>query len=498
MPRPRLRTLRLLFAAGLIAGTASIAGPVRAAEAPDTTKMEFTAFRAGGLPIVPGQDFTLKVRIWTGVGPLDSIVEMVSGTPTVLGSPSFNPDGSVNGDPAFGATLTVADPSNGHHDYQAIFAADATYDAVTLELGVDVDPVDMTVSVSADVNPVQRNHAVTLTAAIDGPGTGQPITGDVLWRDTDSNALLPDGDASDLTVTFTPSAAGTRHIRAEYAGDETHAPANSAPYTLTVTNDSVQASGVTIDLATFYPFKDGYRDVVRAKGTRIEPASVKVTIYNASNRVVRTISIARAAGAYSIPWNGRSNGGTLQVAGRYKIVQLLTDAAGTKLTVSKFVTLSRKKLVYSTKYVTKNGSSITAAGTLGNGSIAVSKSTGVARLRASYGSWAGAGYQFSLPSATVYKSIAFQVYVKSPLATVQNYIGIQNFKTCSVGAGWDETCFDHWRSIGSSSSSPVWMTSSGSANNNRSGRTARGMISVYYGTAYVYKARIKVVVGVLK
>ena len=199
-------------------------------------------------------------------------------------------------------------------------------------------------------------------------------------RDTDTDSLINESDAADLTLTFAPSAVGTRHIRAEYAGDATHAAANSEIYSLMVTDDFVQAGGVTIDLATFYPYKDGYRDVVRAEGNRLEPAAVRVSIYNSSNRVVRTISIARASGSYSIPWNGRSNGGTLQPAGRYKIAQQLTDAAGMKLTVSKFVTLSSKRLVYSTKYVTKNGSSIAAAGHVGNGSVAVSTSTGVGRL----------------------------------------------------------------------------------------------------------------------
>lgn len=498
MPRPQLRALRFLVTLTFLAATAFAAAPARAATPVDTSKMEFSAFRGGGLPLVPGQDFTLQLRKWTGTGPLNMFAEVISGTPDSLGTPTFSPDGSVNGEPSSSATLTISDPTKGHHDYQAVFDADVDFEAVTVELGVDVDPVEMTVTVFASVNPVQRNHATTLSAQFDGLGTGVAITGDLVWRDTDSNSVLETDDPSvDTTLVLTPAVVGTRHIRAEYEGDETHAAANSSIYALTVTNDFVQASGVTIDLATFYPYKDGYRDVVRAKGTRLEPASVKVSIYNSSNRVVRTISLARASGAYSIPWNGRSNGGTLQPAGRYKIVQQLTDAAGMKLTVSKFVTLSSKRLVYATKYVTKNGSSITAAGHVGNGSVAVSTSTGIARLRASSGSWAGAGYQFSLPSAIVYRSIAFQAYVKGPLSVPTNLIGMQNFKLCSLSV-WNEGCFDHWAAAGSSSTSPTWRTSSGSANNNRTGRTARGMLSVYFGTVYVYKVRIKVVIGVLK
>ena len=78
-----------------------------------------------------------------------------------------------------------------------------------------------------------------------------------MWRDTDTDSLINESDAADLTLTFAPSAVGTRHIRAEYAGDATHAAANSEIYSLMVTDDFVQAGGVTIDLATFYPYKDG-------------------------------------------------------------------------------------------------------------------------------------------------------------------------------------------------------------------------------------------------
>ena len=498
MPRLPLRALRLLFAATFLGATFLVAGPARAATPVDTSKMEFTASRGVGLALVPGQDFTLQLRMWTGAGPLDMFAEVISGTPNSLGTPTFSPSGSVNGDPAFSASVTVSNPSGGHHTYQAIFDADSDFDAVTVTLEVDIDPVPTSVSIVASVNPVQTNHTSTLSAQIDGGNAGTPLTGSLEWRNADNDAVLQTDDVEvDQSYPATPTTVGIKHYEAEYSGDTTHEGSTSAVFDLTATNDFVQATGVTIDVATFYPVRDGYRDYVHAKGNRLEPVSVRVLIYDSSNRVVRTLTLARAAGGYSITWNGRSTSGALQPAGRYKIVQQLTDAAGMKLTVAKFVTLSLKKLVYSTKYVTKNGSAITAAGHVGSASVAVS-STGIARLRASSGGWAGAGYQFSLPSAISYRSIAFQAYVKSPLTVPPNTIAIQNFKTCSISAGWNEGCFDHHAGIGTSSSSLVWKTSTGSATNNRYGRTARGMVSVYSGTVYVYKVRIKVVIGVLK
>jgi len=498
MPRPPLRGFRLLFVVAFLAATAFAASPVRAATPVDTSAMAFTATRAAGLALVPGQDFTLQLRKWTGTGPLDMFAEVVGGTANSLGTPTFTPSGSMNGEPAFSAMVTVSNPTSGHHIYRAIFDADGTYDAVTVTLEVDVDPEPTSVSIQASVNPVQTNHTSTLSAQIDGGNAGTPLTGSLEWRNADTAAVLQTDDVEvDQTYPATPTTVGIKHYEAEYSGDTTHEGSTSAVFDLTATNDFVQATGVTIDVATFYPVRDGYRDYVHAKGNRLEPVSVRILIYNSSNRIVRTLTLARAAGGYSITWNGRSTSGALQPAGRYKIVQQLTDAANMKLTVSKYVTLSLKKLVYSTKYVTKNGSAITAAGHVGNGSIAVS-STGIARLRASSGGWAGAGYQFSLPSAITYRSIAFQAYVKSALSVPPNTIGIQNFNTCSVSSGWNQGCFDHIAGIGTSSGSLVWKTSTGSATNNRSGRTARGMVSVYYGTVYVYKVRIKVVIGVLQ
>ena len=497
MPRLPLRALRLLFAAAFLGATFFVAGPARAATPVDASKVQFQAFRSFGYDLVPGEDFFLRLTIWTGAGPFNQFAEVISGTPTALPAPTWVP-GTMNGEPSSEGTLTITDPTAGHHIYKAMFDADGTYDALTVTLEVDVDPVPTSVSIMASVNPVQTNHTSTLSAQIDPGNAGTPLTGSLEWRNADTAAVLQTDDVEvDQSYPATPTTAGVKHFEAGYSGDTTHEGSTSATFDLTATNDFVQATGVTIDIATFYPVRDGYRDYVHAKGNRLEPASVRVLIYDATNHVVRTLTLARASGGYSIAWNGRSTSGALQQAGRYKIVQQLTDVAGMKLTVAKFVTLSLKKLVYSTKYVIKNGSAITAAGHVGSASVTVS-STGIARLRASSGGWAGAGYQFSLPSAIVYRSIAFQAYVKSPLTVPPNTIGIQNFKTCPISTGWNEGCFDHRAGIGTSSSSLVWKTSTGSATNNRSGRTARGMVSVYVGTVYVYKVRIKVVIGVLK
>lgn len=499
MPRPRLRALRSLMAMTLVAGTTMAAGiQPQATMPPLEDGISFWAERTPNFPIVPGQAFDLVVVRNVAVGPLH-FAEVVDGTPVDLGpAGSWEPSGDINGLPGFRTTFQISNPTEGTHTYQAIFDDDGTNPAITKSTEVDVAKVPTNITIQVFDNPTQTNHEVVFSPGLHTDGSGVPPTGDFIWRDMDTDTVIQSRPVTDQVLRFTPTAPGTRHIRAEYSGAETYEASVSEVVTLIVTNDRVEASGVTIDVSNFYPYKDGYRDVVKAKGTRLEPASVAVTIYNSSNRRVRNMSLARASGAYAIAWNGRSNAGNLQPAGKYRIVQVLTDAAGMKLTVTKYVNLSNKRIYYSTKYVTKNGSSISVTGREGNASISVSTSTGVARIRASNGSWAGAGYQFTLPSATLYKSISFQAQVKGALSVPTNWIGIQNFKTCALSVGWVEDCFERWEAIGSGSGQPEWHWTSGSATNNRTGRTARGIVSVYYGTVYVYKVRMKVTIGVLK
>ena len=498
MPRPRLRALRFLVASTLLAGTTMAANQPQATMPPLEDGISFWAERTPNFPIVPGQSFDLVVVRNVPVGPLH-FAEVVDGTPVDLGpAGTWEPWGEVNGSPGFRTKFQISNPTEGTHAYQAIFDDDGTHQAITKSTEVEVSKVPTSITIQVFYNPTQTNHEVVFSPGLHTDGSGVQLTGDFIWRDMDTDTVIKSGTVNDQVLQFTPTSPGTRHIRAEYSGAETYEASVSDVVALVVTNDRVEASGVTIDVSNFYPYRDGYRDVVKIKGTRLEPASVAVSIYNSSNRRVRTMSLARASGAYTLSWNGRSNGGTLQPAGKYRIVQLLTDAAGMRLTVTKYVNLSNKRIYYSTKYVTKNGSSISAVGQVGSASTTVSMSTGIARMRASSGSWTGAGYQFSLPSATVYKSISFQAYTKGGLSVPTNYIGIQNFKTCAPSYGWHEECFERWRAIGSSTGRPVWAGTSGSVTNNRTGRTARGIISVYYGTVYVYKVRMKVVVGVLK
>jgi hypothetical protein len=104
-----------------------------------------------------------------------------------------------------------------------------------------------------------------------------------------------------------------------------------------------------------------------------------------------------------------------------------------------------------------------------------------------------------VPSATLYKSLAFQVYMQGGSYIAPNTIKMQNFSTCPLSGGdWDTGCCDRAAALGADSSARSWASTKGSTTNHWSGHTVRGLVSVYGGSYYIYKARAKVTYGILK
>ena len=109
------------------------------------------------------------------------------------------------------------------------------------------------------------------------------------------------------------------------------------------------------------------------------------------------------------------------------------------------------------------------------------------------------GWEFVLPSATVYRSVTFQVDAKSPLSVPPTYLGMQNFTTCARVAGtWYDTCFDRWKAIGNATGARAWFSTATTAAADRSGRYVRGIVDVSSGTTTVYGARLLVVYQTLQ
>src|SRR6185369_8974009 len=108
-------------------------------------------------------------------------------------------------------------------------------------------------------------------------------------------------------------------------------------------------------------------------------------------------------------------GGTLLAAGKYRIVQTLIDAAANRLTATTYVNLSRKKLTWYTSTKTLYGSQFTIHGDPGDGSVSTTRSSFYRGVRLTSGhAWVAVAYTFTVPSATVYKTVTFKTYGRSP------------------------------------------------------------------------------------
>jgi len=393
----------------------------------------------------------------------------------------------------------------GTYTYKATYSGNATTEGSSDQVTFEVDdpppgPSSSITTLTAPSTVLVGSDAI-LTANVSAPAgyeTGAtidftPISGG--GEPCDDVAV----DTAGTTCTLNGLVPGTYVYEATYSGNGTTLGSTSQQVSFDVTDlpdTTLDASGVGTDVTTFYPVKDGYRDTLKVKGVRNEPTTVLIRIYKPTGTRILSTTLAMAAGAYTYSWSGRDSHGDVRAAGKYKVVQTLRDGAGNALVVTKYVTLSHKKLVTKTKYVTKKGLSITAASV---GNIFVSKSLGYAKLKGTSSNPARAGYAFTIPSAIVYKSISFQIYGTGPTTSPLSKIGLQNWSWpgCEDPSGdWAYWCFDHMKSWSGKSS--AWHATSGSVTTNRRGTKGRGMIESSHGTVVVKKVRVKVVYRVLE
>jgi hypothetical protein len=399
------------------------------------------------------------------------------------------------------ATFELTDLPSGVHTYEARFPGSAMFLPAMVSASVSIGPQRSVLAFVMDENPVlttqQPIGRVDLSVERKGSGSPNPMptpSGTLEIRRQSDGFVL--GSATvDRTgryfITLPTQPAGSIALLAAYSGDSNYDPDVDGPVTLVVQADTVQAIGVGVSYTTFYPVKDGYRDTVAIKGTRQEPSSVIVRVYNSSNHIVKGYTVTSGTGSYSVSWNGRNSAGTILAAGAYRVVQTLTDEVGTKLVVTKNVTLSHKKLYYYTKTLTKLAKSVSSAGTASGGKITV-YSDGSLKLYGGMG-WAGAGWQFTLPSAPVFKSISMGAYGYTGAPPGQ--MGAQNFNLCAYSSNWNTGCFDRWTSLKTTTS---WASRSLSTTANRYNRAVRVAVSQQYGSSRVYKVRVIVTYGLLK
>ena len=268
-------------------------------------------------------------------------------------------------------------------------------------------------------------------------------------------------------------ALGIRNITAVYTPAGTSHSADTSPAVpVNLVANVVEAAQLAPSLATFYPYKDGYKDTTSLRGRRDEPASVTVKIYSPTGTLVRTLTVASASGSWSVPWNGRNTAGTRVAAGKYKIVQYANDGISTRKFTSQYVTVSAKRIYTYTKTL-KQSLAQRDAGSPAKGWV---------------------GWKFTLPSATVYKKLVFGVYGKTT-GYPPGIFGPHHYGLCPSTTRWD--WYDCTAPYQTFPTSLGWKNVTGSVTANRHGTTVKMYAVGGYKTGVNY-ARVVVTYGVLK
>jgi hypothetical protein len=340
-------------------------------------------------------------------------------------------------------------------------AADATLD---FTVG---DTTATTVTLSK--TKAYSDQLVTATAKVTGPAG---LTGGTLKiRDVTTSVVLGSVAVTSSVRSLSVSkkfAAGAHWIVAEYSGAPRFAP-SIVGQTLTVIADTgVALLATTPASQTFYPYRDAYKDTVQVGGTLDERATVSISIYRPTGGRIVLTSLGWKTGVYRYTWNGRNSSGTMYAVGKYKVVQTLRDSTGHVRSVTSYVTISAKRLYTTTTYL--------------NRTTPTKRTT----------SWIG--WQFTLPSATIYKSLVFQVYGRS-LRVPGASLGGWDTRRCGWSAPWSPNCVGSWGSLGFTT---AWYSRTLSPTYNRSGPYVRGIAATTYGSGVVYKVRLKVVYGILR
>jgi hypothetical protein len=431
--------------------------------------------------LLPGEGTMLTARVAVANPPASYAIsgsvdfyETSGGTQQLLGASAL----TYTGNPTWNtATFAVQSVSAGTHTYEARFTGTSTLAANSVPLSVTAGPQLSAVGLTLEPNPsLNTEHAtaqVWLSTFRNGDLSGglPAPTGTLMVKAQPAGTVIgtiPVTGNGQHTLELPLYPVGTRQISVEYSGDSNFLAASSAVETLSIVQDVTDAVA-TVQYTTFYPYKDGFRDTDAIRGTRNEPASVAIRVVSPTGRTVKTGSIASGTGAYSFTWTGRNSAGTMLASGTYTVTQTLTGADGSKLVVVSKVVLSAKRLYTTSKSLTQ---------------------TFPTQVDFAGGGWAG--WQFTLPSAAVYRKLVFAVDAKSNKPVGR--FGPQSYTKCSadlVGPG----CVSP---VASLTTTRGWRSVTGSVSTNRNGRQVRIFVWQPGGTVWVWRARVTVTYAILK
>src|SRR4029079_7055902 len=167
-------------------------------------------------------------------------------------------------------------------------------------------------------------------------------------------------------------ALGTHDLRAELTGDATFVPATLEATLEVVPDTEVNANPFPLNLTTFYPLADGYKNRLKISGQCIEYVSCLPTIeaYTKDGRMVRRWTLrARTVNPYAVIWDGRTATGTLLQAGTYRIRHVIRDWKNNLVTYDQWVVLSHREVRRVIVSVSRPGDAYTSSHRSGTGRI---------------------------------------------------------------------------------------------------------------------------------
>jgi hypothetical protein len=395
------------------------------------------------------------------------------------------------------ATATVSTLPIGTFQVYAIYYGTADYAVSTSAPRTHrVAKIPTSATLTKYTNTIRQHDVALLDVAMkthphaNVPGPIPAPTGSWTYkRTTDGVTSIMGYRPGGLTASMSTAAlpVGTHDITATYSSDAIYAATTTNTLRVVVLPDIAQASGFATSTSTFYPVVDGYRDTVGITGRLEEPATVEITVRNANGTLVRTLAVSRRTGTYSQGWDGKNSSGTLLAAGTYAIRQVVKDDYGNTLTWNGSVVLSRKKLVEKTGSKTRYANDYQAVGRSGTTTLAKSPiyANGLRIQTRSVGGYVALGYEFTLPSATVYSKLQLRVYGRGGTAE----FGLQDMTL----PGWDpgdDWIIDAFSPIVSTSSSERWNSLTGDVNRHRDGRMVRAMVKSTTQIYDVYKVQL--------
>ena len=392
----------------------------------------------GTLTVVPVPPVTTTVELTSSLNPapprgsvtLTAIVRGMSQTQGTL-QLQIAPDGAPWADvgPAVGVTsagvlfgasfAVVMPPAPQSIRYRAIFTStDPSISGSTSpELAQVVAKAAAIVAISTAPAAWEVSIPLVIRATVKSAAASQggavAASGTIDFSIDGGNARSAPVVAGIAALPPTALAQGPHAITATYSGDASYLGGATASLTGIVAANLVNASGVGVSGSTIYPIKDGWRDTIAIQGLRSERLSVAIRIYSPAGRLVLVRTIPASVGSYASTWNGRNAAGTMLPAGTYRIVQTLADPstspALTKSWTSR-VALSTRQMTWKTATLTVTPGPRNYRFSSGQGvGPSSSSSAGALALAGASGEWPAVGYEFTLPAASVYRQVRFQV-----------------------------------------------------------------------------------------